>query len=361
MGIEDRIRDIEEELKKTQYNKATEHHVGLLKAKMARLELEAESHKKGGGTGFAIPKTGDATVALVGFPNVGKSSLLSVLTNKQSEIGNFAFTTLRVIPGTMDYEGAQIQILDLPGIIENAAVGSGRGREVLSIVRGADLIVIVTDVNVGGIDKIVNELHKGGIVVNRRRKNISFKRTNSGGIRVHKPRKVEIDDVEIRDILKEFKITNGELYIREKIDAEDLIDFLRGNTVYVPAIVAINKIDLPHSMDKIVKSVGEIGKIVEVSASKRIGMDRLKNEIYNSLELVRIYLREKSGEIDYARPLVLSRGAKVEDVGRKISREMVQSFRYAIISGPNRKMNEIRVGLDYEVMDMDVVTLISRN
>ena len=114
-------------------------------------------------------------------------------------------------------------------------------------------------------------------------------------------------------------------------------------------------------MDKIVNSVGGIGKIVEVSASKRIGMDRLKNEIYNSLELVRIYLREKSGDIDYARPLVLSKGAKVEDVGRKISREMIQSFRYAIISGPNRKMNEIRVGLDYEVMDRDVVTLISRN
>ena len=130
--IEERIKEIEEEIKKTKYNKATESHIGILKAKMAKLQMEAESHKhSGGGSGFSVPKSGDATVAFVGYPNVGKSSLLNVVTGTESEVGNFAFTTLRVVPGTLKYKGAQIQILDLPGIIENAASGSGRGREVL--------------------------------------------------------------------------------------------------------------------------------------------------------------------------------------------------------------------------------------
>lgn len=359
--IEDRIKEIEDEIKNTEYNKATEHHIGILKAKLSRLQTEAESRRKGGGGGFAIPKSGDATVALVGFPNVGKSSILNSLTNTSSEVGNFAFTTLKMIPGTLEYNGAQIQILDLPGIIENAAVGSGRGREVLSVVRSADLVIIVTDVNVEGIDKIVAELYRAGIVLNRTKKNIAMKKRNSGGIKIYKPKKVLVEDDVIKDIMKEFRITNAELYIRERVRAEDIIDFLRENMVYVPSFVVVNKIDLPHDAERLEEAVADLGKVIEISASANIGIEQLKKEIYNSLNLVRIYLREKSGMIDYERPLVLVRGARIKDVCRKISREMMNSFKYAIMSGPNRKMAELRVGLDYEVLDEDIVTIISQN
>ena len=175
--IQDRIKSIEEELQKTEYNKATEKHIGLLKAKLSKLTLEMESQKGGSTSGFAIPKSGDATVALVGFPNVGKSSLLNAMTSQESEVGNFAFTTLKVVPGILNYKGAQIQILDLPGIVENASRGAGRGREVLSIVRGADLVVIVTDVETKGVEKIIRELHNSGIVLNEKKKSIKGKKT----------------------------------------------------------------------------------------------------------------------------------------------------------------------------------------
>ncbi|MEM0157609.1 MAG: GTPase, partial [Thermoplasmataceae archaeon] len=358
--IQDRIKEIEEELKKTEYNKATEKHIGLLKAKMSRLEIELMSQKKGGGEGFAIPKSGDSTVALVGFPNVGKSSILNDLTSQMSETGNFAFTTLKVVPGTMSYNGAQIQILDLPGIIENASVGSGRGREILSMVRNADLVVVVTDVQVKGVDRIVNELHRAGIVLNRRERNISIKRSNSGGIRIHKPRKVPVDDVQIREILKEFKITNAEVFIRENITSDDLIDHLKGHTVYIPGIFVVNKIDLPHR-DEDIDDLRSMGRVIEVSATTKAGIPQLKDEIYRALALVRVYLREKSGYVDLNRPMVLRNGAVVRDVVRKISREMLESFRYAILTGPQRKQAELRVGLDYDLMDGDIITIISRN
>ena len=358
--IQDRIREIEEELKKTEYNKATEKHIGLLKAKMSRLEIELMSQKKGGGEGFAIPKSGDSTVALVGFPNVGKSSILNDLTSQMSETGNFAFTTLKVVPGTMSYNGAQIQILDLPGIIENASVGSGRGREILSMVRNADLVVVVTDVQVKGVDRIVNELHRAGIVLNRRERNISIKRSNSGGIRIHKPRKVPVDDVQIREILKEFKITNAEVFIRENITSDDLIDHLKGHTVYIPGIFVVNKIDLPHREEDI-DDLKSMGRVIEVSATTKAGIPQLKDEIYRALALVRVYLREKSGYVDLDRPMVLRDGTVVRDVVRKISREMIESFRYAILTGPQRKQAELRVGLDYDLLDGDIITIISRN
>lgn len=357
--IQERIKEIEEEIHKTQYNKATQKHIGILKAKLSKLELEAQSHKKGGGEGFSVPKSGDSTVALVGFPSVGKSSLLNKLTDQESKIGHFAFTTLTVIPGTLNYKGAQIQVLDLPGIIEGAAVGSGRGKEILGVVRNADLVLVISDVEVKGVDKIIFELHRAGIVLNRRRRNIAIQKSNSGGIKIHKPRKVTINDDDIKDVLKEFKITNADVFIRESITMDDLIDHLRGNTVYVPGLFIVNKIDLPHNK-KNIESLKKYGRVVSVSASKDIGIGDLKEEIYKSLKLIRIYTREKSGHVD-ERPMVVREGVVVKDVVRKISREMMDSFRYAIISGPQRKQAELRVGLEYRLLDGDVMTIISRN
>ena len=361
MGTNDKkIKEIEEELKKTQYNKATEHHIGILKAKLARLQLEAETSRTGGGTGFSIPKSGDATVALVGFPNVGKSSLLNSLTGANSEVGSFAFTTLKAIPGTMEYNGALIQVIDLPGIIENASAGAGRGREVISMARNSDLILIVTDQNVSGIEKIEAELYRAGIVLNRSRKNISLKKTISGGIKVHKPADVSVDHGMMFSILKEFKIVNADVYLRDSVSDSDLIEYLRQNTVYLPAVIAVNKSDLPHS-NEVERSVSERFRFVRVSASTGSGIEDLKSLIFTSLNLIRVYMREKSGIVDMERPLILSRGSTVRDVARKINRAFISSFRYAIISGPNRRFSEMRVGLDYLLKDFDIVTIISRS
>ncbi len=357
--IEDRIKEIEEEINKTSYNKATEHHIGMLKAKLARLQMEAESHRKGGGTGFSIPKSGDATVALVGFPNVGKSSLLNKLTNATSEIGNFAFTTLTVIPGTLNYKGARIQILDLPGIIENAASGSGRGREILSVVRSADLIVIVTDPEARGLEKIYDELYFSGIALNRRRKNVSIKRTGVNGIRIHAPRRMEVDRDQIREILREFKVVNAEVYIREKITQDDLIETLRGNFLYLPSLVIVNKSDLGVNREKLARKLPKGTKTILASASTGMGIEEIKETIFRELRLVRIYLREKSGHVDEEQPLILRDGSTVRDVCRRISRQMISSFRYANVISDSSKIQSRRVGIDHTLSDGDIVNIVT--
>lgn len=131
MGILDKIKDIENEIARTQKNKATEHHLGLLKAKLARYRSELLEHDKksggGKGEGFDARKAGDARVALVGFPSVGKSTLLNKVTKTNSATASYEFTTLTCIPGVIEYKGSRIQLLDLPGIVEGAAHGKGRG------------------------------------------------------------------------------------------------------------------------------------------------------------------------------------------------------------------------------------------
>ena len=94
-----KIKELEEELSKTKYNKATQHHIGLVKAKIARLkeqDIARQGTGKGGGTetGYTVKKSGDASVVLLGFPSVGKSTLLNKLTNANSEVGDYAFTTM---------------------------------------------------------------------------------------------------------------------------------------------------------------------------------------------------------------------------------------------------------------------------
>jgi small GTP-binding protein len=141
--------------------------------KLARLRAQllepAPGASSGGGVGFDVSKSGDARIALVGFPSVGKSTFLSKITRTKSEVAAYAFTTLTAIPGVLEYGGAEIQILDLPGIIEGAAEGKGRGRQVISAAKTSDLILMILDATKKAEQRrlLEAELEAVGIRLNR--------------------------------------------------------------------------------------------------------------------------------------------------------------------------------------------------
>merc|ERR1712142_678584 len=183
-----KINEIESEMARTQKNKATSGHLGLLKAKLAKLRREIIEPKSGGGggkgEGFDVARTGDARIGFVGFPSVGKSTLLSNLAGVYSEVAAYEFTTLTTVPGVIRYKGAKIQLLDLPGIIEGAKDGKGRGKQVIAVARTANLILIVLDVLKPLHHKKIleKELEGFGIRLNKRPPNISVKPKDKGGI-----------------------------------------------------------------------------------------------------------------------------------------------------------------------------------
>ncbi len=184
-GLEEQIQELEAELTKTPYNKATSKHIGRIKAKIARLRDEAVSRamkSSGGAEGFSVKKSGDATAVLVGFPSTGKSTLLNKLTGTDSAVAAYEFTTLTVVPGALEHKGAKIQLLDIPGLIAGAAMGKGRGKEVIGVVRGADIIIILVDVfNERHFDVLIKELHDAGIRINVPKPDITIKKSSQGG------------------------------------------------------------------------------------------------------------------------------------------------------------------------------------
>lgn len=93
---------------RTQKNKATSYHLGQLKAKLAKLKRELLTPSGGGGgggAGFDVARTGVASIGFIGFPSVGKSTLMSKLTGQHSEAAAYEFTTLTSVPGQLIYNG----------------------------------------------------------------------------------------------------------------------------------------------------------------------------------------------------------------------------------------------------------------
>jgi len=365
LGVPEKIKAIEEEMKKTQINKHTEHHIGLLKAKLAKLRAEQEqfqrSRKGGGGGGFELKKGGDCTVVLIGLPSVGKSTILNRLTNAKSKVGSYAFTTLTVIPGLLEYKGAKIQILDLPGIIAGAASGTGRGRRVLSVARNADLIMLIVDVfQPAQIEVLKKELHEMGIRLNARPPNVTLERSSQGGLGITSTCKLtRLSKNTAKAILSVYGIHHGNVIIREDISDDELIDVVTGTRQYVPAVSVLNKIDLvsPEYLAEVKIRIGE--EYIPTSADRNINLDKLKEAIYNRLNFIRIYLKPRNGEPDFKEPLILTAGSTVSHVCAKIHRKFAEEAKYALVSGTSVKFSPQRVRMDHVIHDRDIVTIVT--
>ena len=349
-------------MSRTQIHKHTEHHVGLLKAKLAKLRAEqdrAQSSKQGG-VGFELKKGGDCTVVLIGLPSVGKSTLLNHLTNAKSRVAAYAFTTLTVVPGLLEYQGARIQVLDLPGIISGAATGTGRGKRVLSVAKNADLILLVLDVfQPDQANTLIKELYEIGIRLNARPPNVTINRASQGGLGITATCKLtHLTESTIRAILNVYKINHGSVIIREDITDDQLIDIIAGNRRYIPSITVLNKIDLvnPKYVAEVKTRIG--GDIIPISADQNVNLEAVKTAVYDNLKLIKVYLKPRNGSPDFEEPLIVTAGSTISDVCQKIHKKFAGEAKYALVSGNSVRFSSQRVGMDHIVQDRDIVTII---
>lgn len=369
MSIAEEIKAIEDELQGTEKNKATEHHIGKLKAKLARLRAEQEKHERiqggGGAGGFGVKKSGHASVGLVGMPSVGKSTILNALTGTESAVAAYAFTTLTVIPGILEFRGAKIQILDMPGIIAGAARGKGRGREVLSVSRAVDLILLVLDAANPDSARIpLRELHEAGVRLNRTPPDVVIRKTDKGGVAVRSTVPLtRIDEEYVRSIANAFKAVNCDVVLRQDVTAEEIVDAFAANRVYNKCLVVVNKIDMvgKTELNRMMAPLRRDGwRCVPISASKRTGVEQLRDALYEELRFIRVYLKPQGGEADLKEPLVIKAGSDVGVVCDTLHRDFRRRFRWGNVWGASAKFPGQTIGIDHVLKDEDVVTLVLR-
>ncbi|KAF3166294.1 Ribosome-interacting GTPase 2 [Orbilia oligospora] len=367
MGISEKIKEIEDEMKRTQKNKATGSLLLLKPIKLARLRAQllepGPGSGGGGGSGFDVSKSGDARVSLVGFPSVGKSTLLTKITKTRSEVAAYAFTTLTAIPGVLEYEGAEIQILDLPGIIEGAAEGKGRGRQVISAAKTSDLIVMVLDATKKLEQRTLleKELEAVGIRLNREPPNIYLKPKKSGGMKINfmSPPKY-LDEKMIYNILRDYKMLNAEVLVRdENATVDDFIDVIMApNRKYIRCLYVYNKIDCISKT--YLNQLAREPHTVVMSCELDLGIKDVVDRVWEDLRLLRIYTKKKGSAPDFTEALIVRDGSTIEDVCDQIHRTIKERFRYALVWGASAKHSPQRTGLNHLVAEGDVVSIFTK-
>ncbi|MFH0862599.1 MAG: GTP-binding protein [Candidatus Altiarchaeota archaeon] len=355
MAYEEKIKELEDEITRTKKNKATEMHIGLLKARIAELKERDVTLKRGKskGLGFGVKKTGHATVVFVGLPSVGKSTLINALTNATSKVAAYEFTTLDVVPGMMNYGGVSIQLLDVPGLITGAAGGKGRGREILSMVRNAELALIVLDPNriPTGVE-IKNELEGVGVRLDKKPPEVVIKKRDKGGLKINSTLKqTRLTEEEMKALIVSNGILNADVIVRQELTAEELVDAVRGNRVYIPSVVVVNKMDIAGDM-RLPRDY------LPISAANKTNLDRLREEIFRKLRFIRVYLKPQGGKADYGEPMILKEGSTIRDMCGRLHKDFLAKFRYALVWGASVKHDGQRVGLGHILKDKDTVSIV---
>jgi small GTP-binding protein len=371
MGLLEKIKEIEEEMARTQKNKATEYHLGQLKARLAKLRTQLLEPGGAGAkesTGFDVAKTGDARVALIGFPSVGKSTLLSTLTGTESTAAAYEFTTLTCIPGNIMHRGTKIQLLDLPGIIEGAAHGRGRGRQVIAVAKSSDLVLMVLDAakesekNHRAI--LEAELEMVGLRLNKEPPNIFFRKRKTGGIKfssIVPLTKLGPDPGKtVYNILHEYKVHNADILFREDASVDDFIDLIEGNRKYVRCLYVWNKADTVTIED--VDRLSREPHSITISCNMMLNLDRLIDRIWDYLRLTRVYTKRRGQPPDLKEPIVMTAGrygVTVESLCSHIHKDIINSFKFALVWGTSVKHTPQTCGLSHMLHDEDVVQVVT--
>ncbi|MEM2673867.1 MAG: GTPase, partial [Candidatus Bathyarchaeia archaeon] len=292
----EKIKLMREFLSLVPKHKGTSKLVANVKRRIAELERELEKSKarrKGSGVGFAIPKEGAGQIVILGLPNVGKSSLLASVTNAKPEISPLPFTTQRPIPGMLQHEDIQFQLVEAPAIVEGASEGKMEGTQILSLVRNADGLIIMVDLSRNPAEQfaiISSELDKAGILIEEPEGEVEIIRRGygvgiqiiGGGVLVD----CTYDDV--KSLLNSYRVMSALVRINGRVSLDDIEDALFSSSIYKPTIIIANKSDSPNAEMNLLLLKNELrGRkipLLVVSCLNNMGLKDLGESVFRMLK-----------------------------------------------------------------------------
>jgi hypothetical protein len=207
---------------------------------------------------------------------------------------------------------------------------------------------------------LVRELEGAGVRINARPPRIVVQRGERGGLTVSSTvRLSHLAGGLAAPIAREFGLHNGSIVFREDATADQLIDALAGNRVYLPALLVVNKADLlpPEDRAQIGRELRAFDPIF-VSAREGLGLTELVERLGRALRFIRIYVKPPGRPADREEPVILRQGDSVADLLRRLPGELESSFRAAQVWGRSARFPGQTVGRDHRLADEDVVTVL---
>ena len=301
------IAALEEMLAIMPKHKGTDKIKADLRRRISKLKSKQQGKKKTGrrDSSHKIEREGVGQIVLIGPPNVGKSALVAALTNADPQVADFPHSTWKATPGMMYFEDIQIQLIDTPPI----------GKEytehwLVDMARRSDMILVVVDVQTDPLQQLE----------------------------------------ETASFLKEHRI--APLRLARVYEGE-------GSWTFLPFVVVANKND-EYSMEENVEIFRSLLEddwpLVSVSAKTGRNFDVLKQTLFNTLEIIRVYTKAPGKGPDFSAPFVLKRGSKMEDLASKVHKDFLEKLKYARVWGKHVYDGQM-VQRDHVLQDGDVVEL----
>jgi len=300
---QEKVMALQEMLSVIPKHKGTDKLRGQLRSKLSKLREESQK-KRSVGRGFYlfnVKKEGAGQIVLVGLPNVGKSTLLSRLTNASAEIAEYPFTTRVPIVGMMDFENIQIQLVDSPAV--TMELGEAWFT---NLARNADALALMVDLGCDSIEQmkvLMEKLDEAGVS------------PTGGGL----PSSSDEKNV----------------------------------------IITCNKADLSGAQKQqkvLQEEFGSRFPIVSLSARMTTGLELLKRKLFELLNIIRIYSKVPGKEIDQSVPFVLPKGSSVEEMTSLVHKDFLKKLKFARIWGSG-KFSGQKVKKGFILSDGDVVEL----
>lgn len=366
---QEKLEKLQEFLSLIPKHKGTEKLCAQTKTKIAALRREIEEKKrqrKGhGGSRFFLEKEGAAQMVILGQTKSGRSSLLTSVTNAKTEVSDYPFTTREPVPGMLQFEDLQFQIVEAPALLEGSARGESWGQQTLGLARNADGIILMIDLQdetTKQFETIQNELEKARIVIQKPKARVDIQRKHVGaGLRIIAVGKlIDCNLRDVENLLKGYRIIDATVKIYGEATLDDVEDAIFESTTYRPAILVANKVDAPEAtknLQQLRHMAGPNMTIVPVSCKTKRGLEKLGPTIFKALEIIRVYTKEPNERTPSNNPFILKRGSTVGDLARQIHSDFIERFAYARVWGKRLPFSPQKVGSSFALDDKDVVEL----
>ncbi len=361
-------------LKYVPQHKGTMKLRGEIKKKIAIIRDDLENKrrkgtgKSSGGPKLFIEKQGSAQIALIGVTNVGKSCLMRITTNSKVVVTPAPYSTHEPVPGIMNYEDVQFQIVEAPAVIEGSSDGRAGGHVTLGLARNADGVIVMVDLSrdpVGQLELVLSELEKSRVLVARPSGRVEIDRKHAGAaLRIILVGKlIDCSIHEVEDLLRSYHLNDAVVRISGDVGLDDIEDAVFETTTYKPALIVANKLDLPGAaanLQVLKKHVNGRMPVVAMSCEQRMGVEELGKVLFDSLGVIRVYTKEPKSRRPTGPPFVLKQGATISDLAKHIHKEFVWNFLFAMVWANRLPFSPKKVGLGFLLEDGDIVEIHSK-